>query len=425
MKKVLLITYYWPPSGGAGVQRWLKFVKFLSALGVKVTVITVDADQATYPATDYSLLQEIPETVRIIQTRTSEPFGAYKKIAPGGQIPQAGFSQQKKNDFILGIAKFIRGNFFIPDARKGWNKHAYNQATSLIKQETFDAVITTSPPHSTQLIGLKLKQQFGLKWIADLRDPWTDIYYYKELKHTFLAKKIDHNYEKKVIEQSDAVLVVSDHIRQLMQDKSAAIDPHKIKVIPNGYDESDLLAPAKQKQPYFTLTYVGTIAPVYQFGSFIHAIEQLASAYQKPIKLQLVGTAPEEVLSTIANSSIATYFEHIPYVPHHDAIGYMKAADALLLAIPNVPDNAGILTGKLFEYMASGVPIAAIGPLHGNAASIINQTRAGKMFDYAETHKIALYLQQIAEGTYPYQPDKSKIKGYDRKQLTQQVLELI
>lgn len=400
-------------------------MKFLSALGVKVTVITVDEQQATYPATDYSLLQEIPETVRIIKTSTSEPFGTYKKIAPGGQIPQAGFSQQKKNDFVLGIAKFIRGNFFIPDARKGWNKHAYNQAASLLEQETFDAVITTSPPHSTQLIGLKLKQQFGLKWIADLRDPWTDIYYYKELKHTFLAKKIDGNYEKKVIEQSDAVLVVSDHIRQLMQDKSAAIDPHKIKVIPNGYDESDLLAPAKQKQPYFTLTYVGTIAPVYQFGSFINAIEQLASTYHKPIKLQLVGTAPEEVLSTIANSSIAPYFEHIPYVPHHEAIGYMKAADVLLLAIPNVPDNAGILTGKLFEYMASGVPIAAIGPLLGNAASIINQTLSGKIFDYAETHKIALYLQQIANGTYLYQPDKSKIQGYDRKQLTQQVLELI
>jgi glycosyltransferase involved in cell wall biosynthesis len=425
LKKILLITYYWPPSGGAGVQRWLKFVKFLTEMGVRVTVITVDENQATYPATDMSLGNEIPASVRVIKTATNEPFGAYKKIAAGGQVPQAGFSQQKKSDLRLSIAKFIRGNFFIPDARKGWNKYAYQAAVNLLQTETFDAVVTTSPPHSTQLIGQKLKQQFNLKWIADMRDPWTDIYYYKELKHTLLAKKIDLKYERQVIEQSDELLVVSDHIRTLMMAKSSKIEASKIKVIPNGYDETDLTAPPKPKHAAFTLTYVGTIAPVYQFHSFIKAIEQLALNSNRPIKLQLVGTAPEEVLASIASSAIGKLFEHIPYVPHHDAIGYMKAADVLLLAIPKVADNAGILTGKLFEYMATGVPIAAIGPVQGNAASIIRKTQSGELFDYIETDKIALYLQQIANGTYPFKPVMEQIKGYDRKYLTQQVFELI
>ena len=222
MKKILIITYYWPPSGGAGVQRWVKFIKYFNKYNIKPYVITVDPNSASYPLVDNTLSNDIPKNTPVYLTKTFEPYNYYKKINKK-EIPYAGFANEGNPNLIQKTARFIRGNFFIPDARKGWNKFAYAKALEVIEKENIDSVITTSPPHSTQLIGLKLKKELNIKWIADLRDPWTDIYYYESMLHTKWAKLKDEAYEKEVIEKADQLIVVSDSIKQLLASKSDKI----------------------------------------------------------------------------------------------------------------------------------------------------------------------------------------------------------
>jgi hypothetical protein len=175
MNKVLIVTYYWPPSGGAGVQRWLKFSKYLPEFGWEPIILTVDPEFAAYPVTDYSLSEGFPSSVKIFKTAATNYFRVYNKDKT--RIPTAGFANNKENTLKEKIMRFIRGNFFIPDPRRGWNSFAFRKACEIIETERIENIITTSPPHSTQLIGLNIKKKYpAINWIADLRDPWTDIY---------------------------------------------------------------------------------------------------------------------------------------------------------------------------------------------------------------------------------------------------------
>ena len=270
--RLLVITYYWPPSGGAGVQRSLKFVKYLPQCGVKPTVITVDPARAAYPVLDDSLAADVPAGVRVIRTDTFEPFDSYKKLTGRQQVPYGGFVGESKTSRMQQLFKFVRGNLFIPDARRGWNRYVLEAVTGLLAAgEQFDAVLTSSPPHSTQLIGLELKKRFGLRWLADMRDPWTDIYYYKELNHLPLARWLDARYERQVLEQADAVLVTSPHTKRLFLEKSAGINPANLHVLPNGYDEDDFREPSQPPRNQLLITHTGTISETYR-------IEQLLAA---------------------------------------------------------------------------------------------------------------------------------------------------
>ena len=240
--RLLVITYYWPPSGGAGVQRCLKFVKHLAEFGVEATVITVDPARATYPVLDESLLAEVPPAVRVIRTDTAEPFGSYQKLT-GRAVPHGGFANEGRPSLLQQVSRFVRGNLFIPDPRRGWNRYALAAINRLLTQgETFDAVLTSSPPHSSQLIGLELKKRYGLRWLADLRDPWTDIYYTKDLHRTAPAAWLDARYENQVLTQADVVLTTSPATRRLFLDKYPALPASKFQVLPNGYDEADFTA---------------------------------------------------------------------------------------------------------------------------------------------------------------------------------------
>jgi len=212
MKKVLIITYYWPPSGGGGVQRWVKFVKYLPKYQIEPIVLTVSPDCASYALIDSSLSQEVEPTVQVFYAKSREPFNFYKKLTAKKEIPFGGFANEDSPGFLQKVARFIRGNFFIPDARIGWNSFAYEQAEKLIKEFGITTVITSSPPHSTQLIGLKLKRKLGIHWIADLRDPWTDIYYYNKMFHSPMAKRIDRKKELEVLQNADNIVVVSNSI---------------------------------------------------------------------------------------------------------------------------------------------------------------------------------------------------------------------
>jgi glycosyltransferase involved in cell wall biosynthesis len=376
MKRVLIVTYYWPPSGGAGVQRWLKFAKFLPEFNGVPIILTVDPESASYPVIDESLLNEIPSNTRILKTQSKEWFSVYKKVSGGDKIPYAGFANEKNTtSFKQKFARFIRGNFFIPDPRKGWNRYALDQARDLLKKENIDCIITSSPPHSTQLIGLALSEEFGIPWIADLRDPWTDIYYYKQFYPTKLAHLYNLRLEKTILEKSSVTITVSPALKELFAEKIIA-SPDKIKVITNGFDPDDFQdLPAAPSHKKFTITYVGTMADIYPLEPFIKAFKRFAKIHKGAI-LRFIGTvSPEHVrrITSIPKENI----ELIPYVDHRRAIEYMSSSSALLLIIPSNKKNKGIVTGKLFEYMAVKRPILLLGPVDGDAASIVLKGKSG------------------------------------------------
>ena len=411
MKKVLVITYYWPPSGGAGVQRWVKFIKYFKNQNIDPYIISVDPDFASYPVIDKSLINDIPENTNVYLTKTNEPYSIYKKIN-NNQTPYAGFANEGRPNFLQKIARFIRGNFFIPDSRKGWNDFAYKKAVKLLEKENIDTVITTSPPHSTQLIGLKLKETLNIKWIADLRDPWTDIYYYKSLLHTKWAKRKDLNYEKGVIEKSDKIVVVSDSIKQLLINKSNLIQESKIHVIPNGFDEEDFSVSSTNKNNKFLLSYVGTITKDYPLDSIKKSITNLN------INLEFTGKADHPTKHLL--NEIAGFNNH---VKHKESINLLLASDMLLLVIPKIANNKGILTGKLFEYLGARKPILCIGPTDGDAAKIIQECKAGKTFDYSDENGIYEFIETCTSNEFIF--ENKNYLNYSRRNLTKTLSKIL
>ena len=411
MKKVLVITYYWPPSGGAGVQRWVKFIKYFKDQNINPFIISVDPDFASYPLIDNSLKNDIPDNTNVYLTKTNEPYSLYKKIN-NNQTPYAGFANEGRPNFFQKIARFIRGNFFIPDSRKGWNNFAYKKAVEILEKENIDTVITTSPPHSTQLIGLKLKETQNIKWIADLRDPWTDIYYYKSMLHTKWAKQKDLNYEKRVIEKSDKVVVVSDSIKQLLLNKSNQVKESKIHIIPNGFDEDDFLVSSKNNNSKFLLSYVGTITKDYPLDSIKKSISNLN------INLEFTGKADEP--TKLSLNEVASFNNH---VKHKESINLLLASDMLLLVIPKISNNKGILTGKLFEYLGARKPILCIGPTDGDAAKIIEECKAGKTFDYSDENGIYDFIETYMSNEFIFE-NKNYLK-YSRRNLTKNLSKIL
>ncbi|MFM7637351.1 MAG: glycosyltransferase family 4 protein [Crocinitomicaceae bacterium] len=405
MKKVLIITYYWPPSGGSGVQRWLKFVKYFRDFGIEPIVLTVDPDFATFPNFDYTLQNEIPEEIEIHKTKAKSPFALYLKVRQK-EVPKVGFSGEKKPGLTEKIMRFIRGNFFIPDARIGWNSFALDKAREIIITNNIEYVITTSPPHSTQMIGLALKNEFNVKWIADLRDPWTEIYYNKELYRTRFAKKKDYRLEQACLQKADKIVVVSQEIkRHFGADRTEILN--KISVIPNGFDEDDFLKVESEeltnkiemesgnlKSEFSTdkvISYVGNLGEQYPIKGFLEAFSEVLKK-ESNWRLQFVGNCHFGVKTIIEKLNISKSVTFIPYVNHIEAIEYMSKAKILLLIIPEIENNKGILTGKLFEYLATGNPIINIGPKDGDAATILSENAISSTVDSNESDKMVEFI---------------------------------
>jgi len=429
IKKVLFITYYWPPSGGAGVQRCLKFVKHLPEFDITPTVITVSEKEASYPVLDHTLAADIPAEVQVIRTSTNEPFEYYKKLTGKKEIPYGGFANENKTSLTQKIFKFLRGNLFIPDARVGWNKYAINAASQLLEQESFEAVVTTSPPHSTQLIGLHLQKKFGIKWIADLRDPWTDIYYYKDLNHTSWARKIDAKYEQSVIEKADALLVTSSNTKQLFLAKAPHVESTKIKVLPNGFDEEDFKIASEPPSDAFVITYTGTITESYNIEIFLQALATISNRYSEiPYKLRFVGKISDSILKQVKDAGIQNFTEVIPFVPHTESVKYLLSSTILLMGIPDVANNFCILPGKLFEYLATNKPIICIGPLNSDADQIIDECGAGRVFYYADYELMVDHLDQLSnmwKVNHNLDLPSVNYRRYSRRNLTGELAEII
>jgi glycosyltransferase involved in cell wall biosynthesis len=393
--KILIITYYWPPSGGAGVQRWLKFTKYLPSSGWLPVVLTVKPEFAAYPFKDISLYGEIPLDVEIHRTKAINYFSLYNKDQ--SKIPHSGFASGSDNSMRNMISRFIRGNFFIPDPRKGWNRYAFRKACELIRTENISHIITTSPPHSTQLIGLKLKRKFPhIKWVADLRDPWTDIYYYDMFKPSFLAKIADREMERNVLTKADTIITVGQTLAGILGSKGEKIS-HKIHVLPNGYDEEDFegILPIIPEQ--FTITYVGTLSPSYPVNGLIEAVKGLR-VNDRPVSLKFVGTVPEPIQELFPVDEEGNRPDFINYCEHPEAVRYMMESTMLLLIIPDHPSNKSILTGKIFEYLATGKPVLLLGPADGDAAQLMVKCGYQGIFDYNDVQGIRSFIRKVSEG---------------------------
>lgn len=419
-KKVLIFTYYFPPAGGVAVQRFLKFSKFLPEFGWEPIIVTVA--NGSYPYYDESLLKEVSANVKVYRTKTFEPFELYNllKGKKGKAMPVVSVGAGGEKSLFQKLSEYVRANFFIPDARKGWVPYAVAQAEEILKTEKIDAVITTGPPHSAHLIGLELKKKFGLIWMADFRDPWTKIFYNNILPRTASTEAKDMALEREVLTNADAVSVISNGLQREFEYAAK-----NIRVIYNGYDEEDFSSalPAVNRD-YFLIRYVGNLMASENPEHFWKAISRLTTDGKK-IKLELIGRVDAPVQESIRENGLENIVAYKSFVPHKEATQLMQSCDMLLFLIPNVPDNKLILTGKLFEYLGSGTPLISFGPVDGDAAAILSQTGRARMIGFDETEEaytqLSVAVQQFATNVSRNTYAVSSHSIYSRRSQTEQL----
>ncbi len=427
MKKVLIISYYWPPSGGAGVQRWLKFAKYLPGFEVDPIILTVDPHYASYPQIDESLEKDIPSDLKVYKTRSFEVLGFISELFGKDKIPYAGFSNVDSNNLFQVLLRFIRGNFFIPDARKGWNKIAYKKAVELIRQFDIDTIITTGPPHSTHLVGLKLKKLKKVRWIADFRDPWTDIYYYNDMLHTPIARKIDRAMEKRVIESADNVIAINKSVGKLLMSKTDDADSRRFSIITNGFDEDDFNFSLSLSEE-FVITYSGTISEKYKPQVFFKVLARIIKLYPDlPLKFRLAGNISSSIEREIKEHGLHDIFVYYGYVNHEELARLLKSSTVLLYAFPETINYRGA-SGKLFEYLAAERPVISIDSTESDASLIIEECQAGKSFTREDEEGLFEYLEYLVTLFRKHgevRAGNGMHLNYSRKKLTAELARLI
>lgn len=424
IKKVLIITYYWPPAGGPGVQRWLKFVKYLPDFGIQPIVYI--PDNPTYPIVDKGLLKEIPTSATILRNPIREPYqlatffskNKTKKIS-SGIIPNP-----KKQSVLDKILLWIRGNIFIPDARFLWIKPSVAYLKDYIRDNNIDTIITSGPPHSLHLIGLELKQKLDVHWFADFRDPWTTIGYHKALKLSFYASRKHKYLEAKVLNAADTVLVTSETTKT----EFAVLTSKPIEVITNGFDVEDIGRQALDEK--FTLAHIGSFLSERNpllLWECLNEIIASESGFAEDFELKLIGAVSQEVLDTIRQYGLENYSNNLGYISHKEAIAHQRKSQVLLLIEIDSPDTRSIIPGKLFEYMVSERPIMGVGPEGSDFAAILKNTNTGVFMGYQQKalmkETILSYYQRYKEGNL--KAHAVGLQQYSRKQLTQQLAALI
>jgi glycosyltransferase involved in cell wall biosynthesis len=432
LKKILIITYYWPPSGGAGVQRWLKFVKYMRDFGWEPVVYT--ALDGEMPVKDDSLAKDVPSGITVIKKPIWEPYSIYKKFTgrkKDDRINASFLSESKEPGLGEKISIWIRGNFFIPDARKFWIRPSARFLNDYIKKENISYVISTGPPHSMHLIALKLKERNPeLKWIADFRDPWTNIDFYEKLRLTGWADRRHKMLEQIVLSKADLVLSIGKAMNdELVEIYSSADgnDPNKFRVITNGYDDDDVSRTPVQKDGKFSIAHIGTLVKDRNPDSLWNVLARLVKmnkSFRESLEIKLVGKVDFFVNEQIRQKGLSKYVRKIEYMPHDEVIIEQQRSRVLLLLVNNTKNAAGILTGKFFEYMASGAPILAIGPTNGDLAKILTETNSGLISDFKDEQTLEKNLLALFHGQ-TISRNETKINTYSRKELTRKLCAIL
>ena len=419
-KKVLIITYYWPPSGGSGVQRWLKFSKYLRDFNIEPIIYTVD--NPSYPIKDTSLESEIPLDLEVLKQPIFEPnyflsiFGNNKKKESAGFL--------NPNPTLLGrFFQYVRANYFIPDARKFWIKPSVKFLSNYLKNNKIDAIITTGPPHSMHLVGLALRDKFKIKWISDFRDPWTEIDYFQQLPLTKKANKNHHQLEQEVLEKSDMVIVVGETMK-----KKFLKHNHNIEVLTNGFDsyENSLTI---ELDSNFSITHVGSMNTDRNPTILWEVLYEISSEnidFKNNLRIKFIGKIDDTVIQDIQVFNPKNIVR-IPYLDHEEVRKYQASSQVLLLSINQVPNAKGIITGKIFEYLQAKRPILGIGPEDGDAAAILKKTNAGNIVGFNNKIELKAAVLKLYKD---FKEEKLFVKSinveqFHRKNITRQLAQVI
>ncbi|SEH29332.1 glycosyltransferase family 4 protein [Chryseobacterium culicis] len=426
-KKILIITYYWPPAGGPGVQRWLKFAKYLPDFGWKPIIYT--PENPSYPLLDETLMKDVPENIEMVRTKIWEPYQLAEKLNKSNKKFKAGqFDVGKNQSWKSKLSIWVRGNFFIPDARVFWVKPSIKFLEKYLKDNTIDTIVTSGPPHSLHLIGLGLKSKMpNLKWIADFRDPWTEISYYKHLKLTKSSDKKHRQLERAVFKNADITLATSYTDAENFRKAGA-----NAVCITNGFDESDSenKVKAQKSENQFTLSYIGVLEQLRNPENLWKALDELIrenADFAADFRLKFVGRIDDKILQTIENSSLKNHILNLGYLAHGKAVEEMQNSDLLL--ITNFPNESskGIIPGKIFEYLASGKQILSFGPEKADVAKILEETKAGKHFNYQDTEMVKKFILEKFElwKSGSLLENTQHIEQFSRRNLTRQLTEVL
>jgi hypothetical protein len=423
MKKVLVITYYWPPAGGPGVQRWLHFVRYFREFGIEPVVYV--PENAHYPLLDESLSTLVPTDVTVISQSVKEPYGWAKTFfKKKTKQLSSGILTSKKPSLLEKAMLFIRGNFFIPDARVGWVTPSIKFLQNYILQHPFDAVVTTGPPHSVHLIGLGLAQSLQLPWLADFRDPWTNIHYHSQLRLTKASNKKHRDLERKVLNAASTITVTSPSTKE----EFSQITNQPIQVVTNGFEPYAHKTALSHER--FRISHVGSLLSDRNPKILWQTLAKLVNEYPhfaQAFELQLTGAVSQEILDDIEKAGLLDYLTLEDYVPHKEAVRRQREASVLLLVEMDKPETRAIIPGKLFEYFSAGRPILALGPSDSDVAQLLKETGAGSYFLYNEAAKLEeqliRYFTQFREGTLV--TETSSVAHFTRRNLTEKMASVI
>lgn len=420
---VLIISYYWPPAGGPGVQRWFYFSTYLRDFGVEPVIYT--PENPHYPILDPGLEARVPADLAVYRKKIWEPYRLARWISPGKtRRISSGIINRERPSFPERFLLWVRGNLFIPDARKCWIKPSVRFLSGILQREGIDTVITTGPPHSMHLIGLSLKKRMDIRWIADFRDPWTSIGYHDALGLGKRAQKKHEALESKVLTTADVIITTSEHTREEFHGKTS----RPIHVLTNGYVSKT--SAKGQPKGKFRLAHIGSLLsgrnPVSLWKALSTLIAQ-SEDFSRDLEIELTGLVSEEVRHSIVAHGLDSYLTVRPYVPHEQALELQNSAQVLLLLEIDTPETAGIIPGKLFEYMAASRPVLAIGPDGWEAGKLVEDTACGASYRYDEQEGI---LKQLQAWYQDYQKGLLTVQGkgigaYHRKALTERLVKEI
>ncbi|MBX7154220.1 MAG: glycosyltransferase family 4 protein [Bacteriodetes bacterium] len=422
MKNLLIVAYYFPPSGGPGVQRVLKNVQYLPQFGWNPIVLTVS--NGTFPARDESLLAKIPPNITVVRTHIYEPYDLYRTFVGEQQnkaIDVSVLTKDGSGGIKKSIAEFIRATFFIPDARIGWMFSAVKAGKQLIKEHNISAIYSSSPPYTCSLIGRALKRSTGLPWIAGLRDPWTE--FLTTPKRWFLPAMIDRHLEHSVLKEADYVECAWEGIITDARRKYPELPREKFLHVPNGYDSADFPEVPKQENQRFTITYSGSLYGLRNPYTLLQALELAVknnSIDVSKILFRIVGRVGDDVKQTLEQSILRDSIEIIPYVPHGESIAYLMKSDMLLLIVDDTKESNEIVPGKVYEYIGVMKPVLALAPNQSAVAKLLRETNAGVTIELGDvTGCVEEIVKSYAlwnEKQPLYHPHVDLIQRYERRE---------